>query len=164
MRFKFTKVVDDMGVPNDRPVFPLRLASYLSGLPPYCLLDTGALDTFMARELANEAGVDLTGADAGDPFHLGRTEVTGLAKTVDCVIEDGSGAAIPLKDVRVTFLSPWPYPGFGAVLRTIAMKQILVAVSAGQGWIEIVEAGTGRGPGKRPADAAQSGTASRSMR
>lgn len=56
MRFKFTRVVDDMDVPNDRPVFPMRLASDHSGLPPYCLLDTGALDTFMRRGFADEAG------------------------------------------------------------------------------------------------------------
>jgi hypothetical protein len=31
--------------------------------------------------------------------------------------------------------------------RTIAMKQILVAVSAGQEWIEIVEAGPAARPG-----------------
>lgn len=147
MRFKFTRVVDDMGVPNDRPVFPMRLASEHSGLPPYCLLDTGALDTFMRGEFADEAGVDLTDAEAVGPFHLGNTEVTGLAKTVGCVIEDGTGAAISLKDVRVTFLSCWPYPGFGAILGTIAMKKLVVTVSAGQGWIEILEAGSGGGPG-----------------
>lgn len=97
--------------------------------------------------LAVEAGVDLTDAEAVGPFHLGSTEVTGLAKTVGCVIEDGTGAAISLEDVRVTFLSSWPYPGFGAILGTIAMKQLLVTVSAGQGWIEILEAGSGGGPG-----------------
>jgi hypothetical protein len=156
MRFKFAQVVDDTGVPNDRPVFPLRLASDHSGRPPYCLLDTGALDTFMRREFADEAGVDLTDAEAVGPFRLGTTVVTGLAKTVGCVIEDGTGAAISLKDVRVTFLSSWPYPGFGAILGTIAMKQFLVTVSAGQGWIEILEAGTGSGPGNaRPTQLSQ---------
>lgn len=162
MRFKFTRVVDDMDVPNDRPVFPMRLASDQSGLPPYCLLDTGALDTFMRREFADEAGLDLADAKAVGPFHLGNTEVTGLAKTVGCVIEDGTGAAISLEDVRVTFLSSWPYPGFGAILGTIAMKQLLVTVSAGQGWIEILEAGTGSGPGNaRPTQLSQVQTVAR---
>jgi hypothetical protein len=79
------------------------------------------------------------------------------------VIEDGTGAAISLKDVRVTFLSSWPYPGFGAILGTIAMKQLQVTVSAGQGWIEILEAGPAVAPG-RTADPAQPGADSRPMR
>lgn len=140
MRFNFMVVPDGMGVPNPRPVFRMRLASDRSGRPPLCLLDTGSLDTFMARELADEAGVDLTDVEIRDPFPLGGAEVTGLPETVDCVIEDGTGAAITLKDIRVIFTSPWAHPGFGAVLGTIAMQQIQVTVSAGQGWIEIREA------------------------
>lgn len=108
----------------------------------------------------------MTDAEAAGPFHLGNTEVTGLAKTVSCVIEDGTGAAISLKDVRVTFLSSWPYPGFGAILGTIAMKQLQVTVSAGQGWIEILEAGQAAAPGVKghTADAAQPSADSRPMR
>lgn len=106
-------------------------------LPPLCLLDTGYLDTFMARELAEEAGINLTDVEDRDPFPLGGAEVTGLPKVVDCLIEDGTGAAITLKDIRVVFTSPWLHPGFGAVLGTIAMQQIQVTVSAGQRWIEI---------------------------
>jgi len=43
------------------------------------------------------------------------------------------------------------------------MKQILVAVSAGQEWIEIVEAGAGSPTGERPAGTTQSAAASRRM-
>jgi len=144
MLFNFMVVPDGMGAANPRPVFHMRLADDLSGRPPLCLLDTGSLDTFMARELADEAGIDLTDVEDRDPFPLGGTEVTGLPKVVDCVIEDGTGAAITLKDIRVVFTSPWDHPGFGAVLGTIAMRQIHVTISAGQGWIEIrePEAGT----------------------
>lgn len=137
MRFNFAAVPDGMGAANHRPVFRMRLARDLSGRPPLCLLDTGSLDTFMALELANEAGIDLTDIEDHDPFPLGGAEVTGLPKVVDCVIEDGTGAAITLKNIRVIFTSPWHHPGFGAVLGTIAMQQIKVTVSAGQGWIEI---------------------------
>ena len=47
--------------------------------------------------------------------------VIGLPKIVDCVIEDGTGAAITLKDSRVLFTSPWDHPGFGAILGTISV-------------------------------------------
>jgi hypothetical protein len=141
MRFNFIVVPDGAGEPNPRPVFPMRLASDLSGRrAPLCLLDTGSLDTFMARELADEAGIDLTDIEDHDPFPLGGDEVTGLPKIVDFVIEDGNGAAITLKGIRVLFTSPWKPPGFGAVLGTIAMRQIHVAVSAAEEWIEIREA------------------------
>jgi hypothetical protein len=40
-------------------------------------------------------------------------EVTGLSKIVDCVIEDGAGTAIALKDIRVIFTSPRAHLGFG---------------------------------------------------
>ena len=137
MRFNFVVVPDGMGAPNPRPVFPMRLASDRSGRrAPLCLLDTGSLDTFMAHELADEAGIDLTDVDDHDPFSLGGIEVKGLPKIVDCVIEDSAGSAITLKDVRVIFTSPWAH-SFGAILGTIAMRQIHVAVSAGQEWIEI---------------------------
>jgi hypothetical protein len=115
----------------------MRLASDLLGRPPLCLLDTGSPDTFMARQFADETGVDLTDVEARDPFCLGGVEVTGLPKVVDCVIEDDSGAAITLKDIRVIFTSPWNLPDFGAILGTVAMRQIHVTVSARQGWIEI---------------------------
>lgn len=50
-------------------MFRTRLASDLSGRKlPLCLLDTGSLDTFMARELADEAGIDLTDVKDHDPF------------------------------------------------------------------------------------------------
>jgi len=138
MRFDFIVVPDGMGVPNPRPVFRMRLASDLSGQPPLCLLDTGSLDTFMARELADEAGIDLTDVQDHDPFSLGGAEVEGLPKIVDCVIEDGNGAAITLEGIRVVFVSPWVH-SFGAILGTIAMRQIHVVVSAAEEWIEISE-------------------------
>jgi hypothetical protein len=97
----------------------------------------------MARELADEAGIDLTDVEDYDPFPLGGVEVKALPKIVDCVIEDGTGAAITLKDIRVLFTSPWKPRGFGAVLGTIAMSQIQVTVSAGQEWLEIREAPIG---------------------
>lgn len=134
------EVRDGMGAVNLRPVFRMRLADDDSGRPPLCLLDTGSPDTFMARELADEAGIDLTDVEDRDPFCFGGAEVSGLPKVVDCVIEDGSGAAITLKDITVIFTAPWTHPGFGAVLGTVAMRQVQVAVSAGQGWVEIHEA------------------------
>jgi hypothetical protein len=140
MRFNFIVVPDGMGVANPRPVFYMRLERDMSGRPPLCLLDTGSLDTFMARSLADEAGIDLTDVEVRDPFPLGGAEVTGLAAVVNCVIEDGAGAAITLKNIRVVFTDPWDHPGFGAILGTVAMQQIQVVVSAGQGWIEIREA------------------------
>ena len=139
MRFDFIVVPDGMGAPNPRPVFHMRLASDLSGRPPLCLLDTGSLDTFMARELADEAGIDLTDVEDHDPFPLGGAEVKGLPRIVDCVIEDGTGAAITLQGIRVVFVSPWVH-SFGAILGTIAMRQIHVVVSAAEEWIEISEA------------------------
>jgi hypothetical protein len=138
MRFNFVVVPDGMGEPNPRPVFRMRLADDRSGRP-LCLLDTGSLDTFMARDLADEAGIDLTDIEDHDPFPLGGTEVEGLPKIVYCVIEDGSGDAITLKDIRVVFTSPWAH-SFGAILGTIAMRQIHVAVSAAGEWIEISKA------------------------
>jgi hypothetical protein len=56
------------------------------------------------------------------------------------VIEDGTGAAITLKDIKVIFTGPWTHSGFGAILGTVAMQQIHVVVSAAEGWIEISEA------------------------
>lgn len=91
------------------------------------------------RELADEAGLDLTDVEDHDPFPLGGAEVKGLPKIVDCVIEDGTGAAITLKDIKVVFTSPWTH-SFGAILGTIAMRQIHVIVSAAEEWIEISEA------------------------
>jgi hypothetical protein len=140
MRFNFREVRDGMGAVNFRPVFPMRLMADVSGRPPLCLLDTGSPDTFMARELADEAGIDLTGAEEHDPFVFGGGEVTALTKDVDLVIEDGTGAVITLQDIRVVFARPWDHPGFGAVLGTNAMRQLLVTVSAGQQWTEIREA------------------------
>jgi hypothetical protein len=140
MRFYFLEVRDGMGAVKPRPVFRMRLADDESGRPPLCLLDTGSPDTFMARELAIEAGIDLTDVEDGDPFCFGGAEVTGLPKVIDCVIEDRTGAAITLRDITVIFTSPWNHSGFGAVLGTVAMQQIQVVVSAGQGWIEIYEA------------------------
>jgi hypothetical protein len=115
----------------------MRLASERPGPPPLCLLDTGSLDTFMARELAEEVGIDLTDAEILDPFCFGGAEVTGLRKAVDCVIEDGTGAAIPLRGIPVIFTRPWAPRGFGAVLGTIGMQHIQVTISAGQEWIEV---------------------------
>jgi hypothetical protein len=57
MRFNFIVVPDGMGAAKPRPVFHMRLASDLSVRPPLCLLDTGSPDTFMERELADEAGL-----------------------------------------------------------------------------------------------------------
>jgi hypothetical protein len=140
MRFNFVVVPDGMGEPNPRPVFRMRLADDHSGRRlPLCLLDTGSLDTFMARELADEAGIDLTDVEDHDPFSLGGAEVKGLPKIVDCVIEDGSGDVITLKDIRVVFTSPWAH-SFGAILGTIAMRQMHVVVSAAGEWVEISKA------------------------
>lgn len=91
----------------------------------------------MARELADEAGIDLTDIEDHDPFPLGGAEVKGLPKIVDCVIEDGTGAAITLKDIKVIFVSPWKPSGFGAILGTVAMRQIHVIISAVEEWIQI---------------------------
>lgn len=55
------------------------------------------------------------------------------------MIEDGTGAAITLKDIKVVFTSPWTH-SFGAILGTIAVRQIHVIVSAAEEWIEISEA------------------------
>lgn len=145
MRFNFIVVPDGMGEPNPRPVFPMRLASDLSRRrSPLCLLDTGSLDTFMARDIADEAGIDLTDVEDHDPFPLVGAEVKGLPKIVNCVIEDGTGSAVILKDIRVISTSPSTH-SFGAILGTIAIRQIHIAVSAAQEWIEISEATTDRG-------------------
>jgi hypothetical protein len=140
MRLNFVVIPDGMGEPNPRPIFRMRLADDQSGRRlPLCLLDTGSLDTFMARELADEAGIDLTDVEDHDPFLLGGAEVKGLPKIVDCVIEDGSGNAITLKDTRVVSISPWAH-SFGAILGTMPMRQIHVAVSPAGEWIEISKA------------------------
>ena len=71
MRFNFREVRDGMGADNLRPVFPMRLAADLSRQPPLCLLETGSPDTFMARELADDAGIDLTGIEEVTRFPSG---------------------------------------------------------------------------------------------
>jgi hypothetical protein len=48
-------------------------------------------------------------------------------------------AASALKDIRVHFTSPWAH-SFGAILGTIAMRQIRVGVSTTEEWIDISEA------------------------
>lgn len=146
VRFNFVVVPDGIGASNPRPVFRMRLASDLSGRRlPLCLLDTGSPDTFMAKDLADEAGIDLSDVEDHDPFVLGGVEVRGLPKIVDCVIEDGSGAAITMKSIRVIFTSPWVHHGFGAILGTVAMRQIHVAISCAEEWIEISEVQPGAG-------------------
>lgn len=64
-------------------------------------LDTGSLDTSTARQLADEAGIDLTEVEGRDPFPLRGSEVTVLPKVVDCVIEDRTGEAITLEGITV---------------------------------------------------------------
>ena len=56
------------------------------------------------------------------------------------MIEDGTGSALILSDIRVLFTSPWSHPGFGAVSGTNGMQGILVAVCADLRWTEIREA------------------------
>jgi hypothetical protein len=107
----------------------------VSELPWYCILDTGSPDTYIARSLADEAGVNLDDAQPTGQFQLGGQEVSGLLKSVDCHIQGSTGETIRLPDVRVIFTDPWVSTEYGGLLGTRAMNTILVTICASPQWI-----------------------------
>jgi hypothetical protein len=132
MRFDFVGVYDRNGSMMGRPMVPVRLAGEL---PWHAILDTGSPDSFIARDLADEAGLDLTNAVPTGPFRLGGNDVTGLQMTAGCQIKHSSGAAIDLTEIPIIFTDPWISRDYGGVLGTNALDSLVVAISAGSNWI-----------------------------
>jgi hypothetical protein len=132
MRFNFANVPDTNGRPLGRPLIPIRLANER---PWYCILDTGSPDTYIARSLADEAGVDLDDAQPTGPFHLSNHEVSGVVKSVECYIQGYTGETIKLAKIPVIFTDTWVSTQYGGLLGTKAMNSMIVTICAGHNWI-----------------------------
>jgi hypothetical protein len=136
MRFAFKEIRDGRGYYAIRPVFHFGLNSPDSP-PGYCLLDTGSPDTFVCRKLAEEAGINLDGAEEIGEFDLEGETCTGRKAHVDCVITNGS-ETIELPNIPVIFPSSRPADRqFAAVFGTINMARLRITVCAKDGWLEI---------------------------
>jgi hypothetical protein len=133
MRFEFVEVRDGNGRPLSRPMLPAQLAVEA---PWRVILDTGSPDSFIARDLALEAEIDLADAQPTGPFLLGDKEVAGLKKSVACKIQHHTGAVINLPEIPVIFTNPWISHDYGGVLGTSALDSLLVTISASGKWIE----------------------------
>jgi hypothetical protein len=137
MKFAFKEVSDGQGFHGPRPVFHFAIKGTKLAAP-YCLLDTGSPDTFVRRELAEESGISLDGAEEIGEFNLEGETVTGLRVNATCVITDGH-EQIELPDIPLIFMSSRPeHRQFAAVLGTTGMKNIRVTICAREQWLGII--------------------------
>lgn len=132
MRFNFVEVRDRNHRPLGRPLFPVRLADEM---PWLAILDTGSPDSYIARDLADEAELDLTNAQPTGPFLLDGKEVIGLKKMASCQVQHRTGAAIHIPEIPVVFTDPWISHDYGGLLGTSALDSLLVTISASEKWI-----------------------------
>jgi hypothetical protein len=137
MRFPFKVVSDGQGFTTPRPVFHFVVQGSARSKPAYCLLDTGTPDVLVHADLAAEAGIDLTDAEAIDEFALEGELCSGRRVTTTCVATDGRDE-VDLLDVPVTFVTPWsPKRQFAGVLGTLGMEHLRVTVCARERWIDL---------------------------
>lgn len=132
MRFSFRELPGPAGRDlTPRPVVDV----WLEGIEQTalgCLVDTGALRTRFARELAELAGIDLAGAPT-ERFAVGGTSVEAAAARVGLRLGSGDGAVA--WEAPVWFCDPWPF-AFQLLGLDGFLRYFRVTVSARQEWIE----------------------------
>jgi hypothetical protein len=93
------------GEPTPRPLVDVWLEG-IDVAPFAALVDTGALRTRFAAELADVAGIDLDGA-ATERFAVGGTIVDG--RMALATLRLGSGPDAESWEAAVWFCDPWPF-------------------------------------------------------
>jgi hypothetical protein len=114
-----------------RPVVDVWLEG-IEAVPLGCLLDSGALRTRFSAELAEIAGIDLTGAPR-EPFAVG--PVRGEAAAVRTTLKVAVGEDAHEWDASVWFCDPWPFP-FQLLGLDGFFQHFRVTISAYREWVD----------------------------
>lgn len=132
MRFSFREypALGD-GDATPRPIIDVWLGD-LARSPIACLVDTGALRTRMAFELAELAGVDLE-AGSRDRFYVGGHLITGTSGRVSLGVraDDQQHAW----DAPVWFCEPWPF-SFQLLGLDGFLRHFRITMSAYEEWLD----------------------------
>ena len=132
MRFPFRELPAAAGGElTPRPVVDVWLEG-IELTPLACLVDTGALRTRFSAELAEIAGIDLSGAPT-ERFAVGGSAVEGAAARVMLRMERAGEERA--WDAAVWFCDPWPF-GFQLLGLDGFMRQFRVTISGYEEWIE----------------------------
>ena len=132
MRFSFRHLpAAGGGEMTPRPVVDVWLEG-IDAVPLGCLVDTGALRTRFARELAVAAGIELDDQLA-ERFAVGGQVVTGVPARVTLTLGDGAGSHA--WDAAVWFCYPWPF-AFQLLGLDGFLRHFRVTVSAYREWID----------------------------
>lgn len=133
MRFPFRELPAARGgALTPRPVVDIALEG-LPDAPIACLLDTGALRTRMAAELAPLAGIDLADRPT-EPVYVGGSRTVGSSARVSLAVADGTDAFS--WEAPVWFCDPWPHP-FGLAGLEGFLHYFLVTVNAYDGYLDV---------------------------
>jgi hypothetical protein len=97
------------------------------------LLDTGAMATRFAGELAEVAGIDLTESES-QSLIIGGQEVSGQCARVNLRVSDGTENFS--WDAPVWFCDPWPW-GFQLLGLRGFLDYFVVTISAYDEWVEL---------------------------
>jgi len=100
LKFDFTPLPSS-GSDEARPALIAEIVGRTGTVPVFCLVDTGSLHNRFARWVADEAGIDLTGATV---TRLAVGGITTEARTVSCQLQLGDAGW----EAPVSFCDPWP--------------------------------------------------------
>ena len=98
-----------------------------------CLLDTGALRTWMSAELAPLAGIELSGA-LTEEFYIGGLKTVGAMARVNLTVADSTSEFS--WEAPVWFCDPWPHP-FGLAGLEGFLHHFLVTIRACDGYLDV---------------------------
>ena len=127
MRFDFLELPADQAAIS-RPVVPVQVED-LEEAPQLCLVDTGSTANRFGAWLAQETGIDLTGAPESDVY-IGGVRTTARHARADLTI------AGRRYDAPVSFCNPWPF-AFNLLGQEGFLRFFRVTLCAAEGWLEV---------------------------
>ena len=127
MRFEFLELPGEAQV-LVRPVVPVQFED-LEDAPQLCLVDTGSTANRFAAWLAEETGVDLTGAPETTLHVAGLTTIARHARA------DLTIAGVRY-DAPISFCEPWPF-AFNLLGQEGFLRFFRLTVCAAECWLEI---------------------------